>query len=211
MKVGLVMAAAFIGAAAGPAKATTYTDDAAFIAASGAIPHNFPNEGEGVPVGPSYTRAGATFSGAQLLLFDDGAFGPPPGPYPHPGYLGDDLFGQVSDDTLTVSTTGKHALGFALGSYYGAATYDYSVNGVSGSINVPTHDFVDTGVFIGFTDNGPITVTFDVPAGSELDVTSVYTAGPEPETWAMMLAGIGAIGAVGRARRRRERMAAATA
>jgi hypothetical protein len=76
------------------------------------------------------------------------------------------------------------------------------VNGVSSSVALPAPN--DT-AFLGFTDNGPISVTFSVPSGFELDVPTFFASAgvPEPDVWAMMMLGLFGAGALLRRRRRR--------
>ena len=56
----------------------------------------------------------------------------------------------------------------------------------------------------GQTRYGTYMLTNEAGFGSKVDITSVTSAVPEPETYAMMLAGLGLVGAIARRRKQRQ-------
>ena len=199
----LIASSLLAGAAiASPASAqvATYNSQSSFASATtNTTTYGFDFTSQPVS-GDTYTLGPVTFSSSQLTSYND-AYGMP--------YITDNNWGQASANTFTISST-TSALGLFLGSYDGAATYSYLVNGVAGTVDVPAPN--DT-TFLGFSDaSGPISVTFNVlgdyGAATELDVPQ-FVAGdsavgsvPEPATWAMMLLGFGGIGLAMRRQRR---------
>lgn len=195
-KTAVTLAIAF-AAVATPATAqvVTYTNQSSFGAATtNATTNGFTFTGNTYLSGP-YTAGPVTFSTntSDTLIGYNDAYGVP--------YISDNNYDNSGSNTFTISSTGT-ALGLLLGSYNGAATYSYLVNGVGGTISLPSRNAT---TFLGFTSmSGPISATFTVldgvGANSELDVTSFITASavsgavPEPATWAMMLLGFGGIG-----------------
>lgn len=174
------------------AQVVTYNNQTSFAAATtGTTTYGFDFTSQPV-TGTSYTLGPVTFSSSELTSFDD-AYGMP--------YISDDNYNEPDANTFTISST-TSALGLFLGSYEGATTYSYLVNGVAGTVDVPAPNAT---TFLGFSDmSGPISVTFNVLGGTdaptELDVpqfmagSAMNGAVPEPATWAMMLLGFAGIG-----------------
>ncbi len=96
-----------------------------------------------------------------------------------------------------VYSSSQSALGLELGYYIGPQTATYTIDGVTGTITVPDHRSDPNSVFIGFTGTGPITVSFATD-GAEFDtlrvVSAETSAAPEPSSWALLVAGVGATG-----------------
>ncbi|MES2326554.1 MAG: PEPxxWA-CTERM sorting domain-containing protein [Pseudomonadota bacterium] len=183
LRNALIASSSLLGAISAPALATVsvYTSASAFTnATTGTTTYAFPfaGAGGGTSIGTAYTLGPATFSSTNLFSYDD-AYGTP--------YLGST--GAIAVDTTT------SAIGLYFGSFWsGAFTVTYTANGDTGTFYVP-----DT-AFFGFTSSsGPLTLTFSQPAGTELDITQFITGSsaapvPEPDTWALMIVGFGAIG-----------------
>jgi hypothetical protein len=164
------------------------TDQSAFTTANSPTAYNFSFPNPDVVLGSSYTQGPATFGATNLIGYNDGYYG-----------SGISYLAAVDGSTLTVNTSAS-AIGFLFGSWNSEQTITYSVDGVTGTFDVPVK--TDT-AFLGFSDlSGPTTLTFSNNA--ELDtigfLASAVTAVPEPSTWAMMLVGFGLIG-FGRRRR----------
>jgi hypothetical protein len=190
LRNALIASSSLLGAISAPALATVsvYTSASAFTnATTGTTTYAFPFAGAtGTSIGTAYTLGPATFSSTNLFSYDDGAYGTP--------YLGST--GAIAVDTNT------SAIGLYFGSFWsGAFTVTYTANGDTGTFYVP-----DT-AFFGFTSSsGPLTLTFSQPAGTELDITQFITGSsaapvPEPDTWALMIVGFGAIGVCMRRKR----------
>jgi hypothetical protein len=190
LRNALIASSSLLGAISAPALATVsvYTSASAFANATTATTtYAFPFAGAtGTSIGTAYTLGPATFSSTNLFSYDDGAYGTP--------YLGST--GAIAVDTNT------SAIGLYFGSFWsGAFTVTYTANGDTGTFYVP-----DT-AFFGFTSSsGPLTLTFSQPAGTELDITQFITGSsaapvPEPDTWALMIVGFGAIGVCMRRKR----------
>ena len=167
------------GARAG---ATTFSTEAAFAAAttgdtSFGIPA--PVSGPAQGVDPSEVIGPVTFASSGLFLVNDGGYGA--GQH----YL--DSIGSVTDLTLSGAT----AIGFDLGTFFGAGSFSVSVNGsplttVTTAAGAPAHQF------FGITDTDPITsIEFGIPTSGngELDILDFQvgsitptdvTAVPEP-------------------------------
>ncbi|WP_375393237.1 PEPxxWA-CTERM sorting domain-containing protein [uncultured Sphingomonas sp.] len=179
------LATTILAAAPAHAATTAYTSEAAFRAAiTGATDYAFPFDGM-TPVTPSYTLGPVTFMG-PVRGYNDGAFGAGV-PY---------LYSQA---TLRISSTAS-AVGFFLGSYYGARTIGYGFGEATGSFAVPGRP---DSAFIGFVNTtGTVAGTFTTD--DELDtirfVTGNAGAVPEPASWALMILGFGAVGGVMRRR-----------
>lgn len=164
------------------ASTVVYTNAALFAAATSPLTnYSFTFAGQEFQ-GTSYTLGPVTFASANLQSYKD-AYGVPNGVVP---YLGDDL-----SSLLTIKST-TDALGLNLGSYFGAQNVTYTIDGISGTLSVPAPNST---TFIGFVSNSPVSVSFT--NNSELDTVSFSTtaaAVPEPETYAVLLTGLGLMG-----------------
>ena len=189
-----------IGAAAGCALAIgaapaawagviTYDTVAAFDAAttgltSYAIPAPLPVGSTGQDVTPSITIGPVTFASSDLFVLNDGFYG-----------AGQHYLATTAVETLTLS--GATAIGFDLGTFFGAGSFTASVNG-GAPITVTTTAGQPTHQFFGITDTSPITsIVFSQPSPSpELDILDfqvgsvVTTTTPEPASLVVLGAGI---------------------
>jgi hypothetical protein len=151
----------------------------------------FPDEGQFVSVGPSFTYAPVTFTSDGLYFFDDA--------YDMPYIAGSDA--ALTGPTFIISTP-YSALGLLLASYFERGVYRFEVSGVFHALRVPAPD--DT-AFLGIANrHGPISMSFVVPPGTEIDVPEFIagaSAVAEPAAWALMLSGLAGLGATLRRRR----------
>ena len=184
LAIGLTLSA--VGA---QASTTVYTSESSFAAATSALTNYvFPFVGEEFS-GTSYSLGPVTFTSSSLYSINDGAFDvAPSGVFP---YLAN------SSSLLTIDST-TAALGLYLGSYSAdAQTVTYTINGVIGTLSVPSPNST---TFIGFVGDSPVHVTFT--NDHELDTIRFATTAaapvPEPETYAMLLAGLGLLAGVAR-------------
>lgn len=178
-------AVAMTAATAATAVPTIYTNEAAFNAAvTGATVHGF-NFADGTSLGTNYALGPVSFATTEAFYGFADAYGV--------SYLG----GYGTELTFTSTTT---AFGLHLGSYNGDQTVTYTVGGVTGTFVAPAPDST---TFIGFIDTAPISAT--LTNAHELDTIS-FTTGtvtptvPEPESWALLVAGFGLAGIVSRRR-----------
>lgn len=120
--------------------------------------------------------------------------------------------GQISSSTITFGGYGVSYFGFYMGSpdTYNSVTFhtsqgDETITGTQ--MAAAAHVLVDgnqgVGFYMNFTSGTPITkVTFSSTQNAfESDNHSYIAAVPEPETYAMLLAGLGLVGAVARRRK----------
>ena len=183
--LGASAAAAVLAAPlAASAAVTVYDDPSTFLGSTtGVVGYAFPQAAGLQNVTPSYSLGGVTFTSSNLYEGND------------LGYLG--LAYLDSNTTELDVSTSSTALGFYLAAYAGAETVDYTVNGVSGSLDLAGNR---QQTFLAFSsDSGPLSIVFNTPR--ELDVTTFATASvdqmsaaPEPATWALMMAGVGLAG-----------------
>ena len=162
------------------ASTIVYTSAASFAAATSALTnYNFAFTGTEFS-GSSYTLGPVTFTSTSLQSYKD-AYGVPSGVVP---YLAN--YGPL----LTINSTAA-ALGLNLGSYGGVQPVSYTIDGVTGTLSVPAPNST---TFIGFVSDSPVQVSFT--NNSELDTIRFSTAAsvPEPETYALLLAGLGLMG-----------------
>lgn len=117
--------------------------------------------------------------------------------------------------TETITYTGPDTVVGLTGSLYnltggiGSVTLDGSSTGVFTDLNGYFYHFVTTGsdnsYMLSYTGTGTGTSSFNwltTPAGGGgMSVGGTVSSVPEPETYAMMLAGLGALGFLGRRRK----------
>ena len=143
----------------------------------------------------------ATFLGKEALDSDTYSFALASGTLSNSAAIGTSIFGPVSAGTLDFSfmdlTTGSMVLnggnanpsGFAsysiLGSFMGSSFTPYTMGGAYQLV-------------LGFNDGLQVDADYD-----DLVVGLNVAAIPEPETYALMLAGLGAIGFIGRRRQKK--------
>lgn len=202
MRISTALAAAALACAAAPASAaTTYTDFAAFLAASGPLVDNTLDSGPDINGGQSHDYGDFTLAleGSSSLQFAiEGASGKA-----LVGFPGDSLFTFTFDAPVT--SFGLKV--FDLGEDRTPVDLVFKVDGVdhtllSGVANQPSGQML----FAGVVDAAGITsiAVFGAPAtGLDLYVLDdvVYAAAiPEPASWALMLLGFGALGAAIRGR-----------
>jgi len=185
--------------------ATFFTDAGAFNAATtGLTTGDFtglvaPN---GFLSGGPYTVSGVTFDNAGTDFIIGGQF------FGGAIYNGATFYsGQFNPNTV-ISFAGATAFGMTYGSYAGnsrAISFTLSDGSVF-STNLPNTSA--TLAFFGFTSTGPITsitVNNQVGGSQVFDVTafSIGSAAaiPEPQSWALLIAGFGLTGAAMRRRR----------
>ena len=199
-----------VASAALPARAvTTFTSQASFDAAVlGATTFTF-NEGNSalhyhVTANP-YTQSKITFSN-NVTAADTATGGTPIifliGNATTPTYGRDFLSFQNTQVGVSADLTshGVTALGFSYATYIVGGPATVAVDG-----GVPVAiEVTGTPQFIGFTSPTPFTdVSILFPGAYSFDLLSVSYGGavPEPASWALLVAGFGAVGVAARRRR----------
>ena len=175
--VGLALATSSPALAA----VAVYTDEAAFDAAvSGAAVYTPVQD---VSFASAYAF-GPVIESATFLDTYTGDYGP-----------GVRSLGAFLSPVVFTST--QNAFGLELAYYIGPQTATYTIDGVSGTILVPDNAATPHSTFVGFTDTGPVKVSFKTD-GAEFDtlrvVSGTVSAAPEPSTWAFLLAGVAILG-----------------
>jgi hypothetical protein len=200
--LGLTAGTILLALSAAPASAsvTEYTSITAFNAAvSGATTYNF----EGIA--PSFSNIVVTPTIGGVTFTADAYPGNIPFVIDASGtafygvsfFSGQSTTPSTSPSNVVATLAGATAIGFTYGSYTNS-TAPFTVTLSTGdmfSLVTPAVYGVGSG-FVGFTSSSPITsVVFAEPGGYAFDVASFTVASvPEPETWAMLLAGLGLVG-----------------
>jgi len=178
------------------AAVTTYTDRATFeAAAAGHITDNLNNVTDG-------SGGGGLDRGSYAWTMN--SFGCNSGPsmcgdnqidgMQYPAYVWTYESGSFNFDNAI------HAFGFDYGSYYNS-TATVALNGYAASTtNGGFFGIIDTNAFSTVQYTADYANLFDNVTYS----TSITSAVPEPETYAMMLAGLGLIGAIARRRKAKQ-------
>lgn len=111
----------------------------------------------------------------------------------------------VADEWLTVGNLSLSFLGSSytqanatVGSTPEVSFYDGVFLGLSYSAGTTGDGFTFTP---GYSTSGDAFVSYDTPAGSSGAGSVIYAPVPEPETYAMLLAGLGLLGMMGRRRK----------
>lgn len=195
------------------AQVTEYTDASSFAAvATESVDYNF----EGIaPIGSYiYSVTGFTAGGVSFLASSSGSASFVIDGTTGYGNYGASFFSGQSSDTpngnvVTITTPGVTAFGFNYGSYVNAGDpFSVAINGGPAyTLNLP--DTLSTTGFVGFVSSdliNSITINNYTPRlNNSFDITrfSVQTAAPvpEPETYAMMMAGLSLLAVVTRRRK----------
>jgi hypothetical protein len=173
--------------------ATTYTSEAAFLAASGGglSFESFENPSE--VTGTSVTFAAGTFT-CSPSQYCPGFFGVRGGATDGVQSV---YFATPSSATFTFSTAITHFGIDVIGAGTAGAT-DITINYVNGSSVLYTNYSAGGVLFAGVIDTIPfLSVTFSGTApddGIDFDRLQFKAAVPEPATWALMIAGFGMVG-----------------
>ena len=201
---GIILAGlVLIAAAPATAQVVTYTSQVAFDAATiNMVDYGIqtPDGGYG-PTAGSYADGPFTITSSDLqYVLNDGGYG-------DNNYL-DNLQTIGGGPYVSVAISGDHhAVGFDIGAFYATGTVNVTINGIGGYSFTAT-SAPDWG-FFGITSDSAITsVSFTTLSFGEIDMLGFHAGDvaqsgtvPEPASWALMLAGFGAVGGFLRRRR----------
>jgi hypothetical protein len=202
----LIAALASTVLAGGANAATFFTDAGAFGAATSGLTNSaFASiaPSGNFATAPSYTLAGVTFDNANTDFLINGSFFGTNQPYGGATFYSGQ-FGALT----TISFAGATAFGIVYGSYNNAGSpisFTLSDNSVFTTTMPGT---VRSLAFFGFTSTTPITsitVNNQFSGSQVFDVVSLSIGSaavvPEPQSWALLIAGFGLVGAAMRRRR----------
>jgi hypothetical protein len=216
----IVAIGALSAVATGAQAATQYSSASAFSAAvTGIQTYNFdafapaPDAENPYWAYISPTIAGVTFSSTGATFVISALATASYGSSFFSGQTGDS---SIPSDVI-VTLAGANAISFTYGSYIATPNSPVTMvlnDGEIFSQNLPSNAGIDTS-FVGFVSQTPITsITFSTISGNaesgpyaySLDITGFSLAAPvpEPETFAMMLAGLGLMGVIARRRKAKQ-------